>query len=379
MLEQLWPQLSRDPPHLLESLPDRSACVSSSVAAVARARIGVAERIELEENAGEHLPDLVVKAAGDPSRSVSWAAQRPASAFAPLGLQAVEHLVERVYHASDLIARAQRRDAVRVQQIDGAPFGCPSLSSGTKARLSRTTFNVSATPSPTTMISASTSAIGALTVTGVTSNNTAIATSSHGIGREDAPEERETCRARTGGCDKLAGSHGLGLGKAQLRPPASLRRGDHHRTRGRTLKRPRERRARSPAQPPLSRRSQDDDVSALLGGDLSESPGPISHPRPSLLSARESLPPPRPGQTSARRCAAGRCTPHPRVSPRGRRPGAGRDDLAALPRAAAHPRARRVVHTAYDRSAQRHQTSRGQRFDETEQRSTFPAVAHMGR
>ena len=255
---------------------------------------------------------------------------------------------------------------------------CASRSSGAKARRSSTNSTSSAMPSPAMRITASTSAMFALIVIGVTISSAVITTSTTPLAAK-MRQNKESRGARTGGCDKLAGSLGLGLGKAQLRPPASLRRRDHHRTRGRTFKRPRERRAPSPAQPPLSRRSQDDDVSALLGGDLSKSPGPISHPRPSLYrpANRGLLHDPGEQPLGAAPLVA---APHIRVC---RHVGGDQAQAETISQRCRElqriARARRVVHTAYDRSAQRHQISRGQRFDETEQRSTFAAVAHMGR
>ena len=117
VLEQLWPQFSRDPPHFLKSLPDhllRLLEVAPSLGPEC-----IADRIELEENAGKHLPDLIVKATGYASSLALLGCQRPPPAFAPLGFEAVEHLVERAYYASDLIFATDWQALIRVQQVDG--------------------------------------------------------------------------------------------------------------------------------------------------------------------------------------------------------------------------------------------------------------------
>src|SRR5581483_1239234 len=83
LVEHLRPQLAADPPDLLERLPDR--------------RLGLlAPRLafELEQDARQHLSDLVVEAARDPRALGLLRAQHAPRALAALRLEPAEHVVE---------------------------------------------------------------------------------------------------------------------------------------------------------------------------------------------------------------------------------------------------------------------------------------------
>ena len=82
--------------------------------------IGLGERVELEQDAGQHLADLVVQAAGDAQPFGLLGRERSVAALAALRLEPVEHLVERLHHLDHLQAALLRQPLPRPQQVDRA-------------------------------------------------------------------------------------------------------------------------------------------------------------------------------------------------------------------------------------------------------------------
>ena len=93
------------------SVPLRAVSRSSSSCVPQLVRDLRGQPFDLQHGAGQRLADLVVQLAGDPAALALQHAQRLARALAPLGLQPIEHLVERL---------RERRD-VRLP-IDGHPL-----------------------------------------------------------------------------------------------------------------------------------------------------------------------------------------------------------------------------------------------------------------
>ena len=116
VLEQFRPQLLRDPPHLLERATDGSLRLVDAPAPTCA--VGGAERVELEQHAGQHLPDLVVEVARDPHSLRLLGRQRAAAALATLGFQAIEHLIERGDHLGHLGAALLDQSVSGLEQVD---------------------------------------------------------------------------------------------------------------------------------------------------------------------------------------------------------------------------------------------------------------------
>ena len=60
--------------------------------------------VELQQHAGQHLPDLVVQPACDPFALGFLRRQRSTAAFLALGLQAVEHLIEGAHESPEIVS-----------------------------------------------------------------------------------------------------------------------------------------------------------------------------------------------------------------------------------------------------------------------------------
>ena len=118
MLEQVGPELLRDPPDLLQRTPDRLLGLLHPPAPLRRIRAG--QRLELKQHAREHLPDLVVEPARDAPALRLLGRERAAAALAPLGLEAVEHLVERVHELANLGPAALGQALPGTEQVDRA-------------------------------------------------------------------------------------------------------------------------------------------------------------------------------------------------------------------------------------------------------------------
>ena len=95
--------------------------------------------------------------------------------------------------AADLIVAVDLEPLAAAQEVDGLhPLGQVARAARPRAA-SSSAFAATVIASPTTMISACSSLIGALIVTGVTISRTAIAARSAAVDGEHAPEERDAC------------------------------------------------------------------------------------------------------------------------------------------------------------------------------------------
>ena len=93
IVERLGAQPARDLAHLLEALAHRLARLLDLAA---HRRLRVERRpLELQDDRGQRLADLVVQLARDPRALTLLRRQRPPRAVAPLALQPLDHLVER--------------------------------------------------------------------------------------------------------------------------------------------------------------------------------------------------------------------------------------------------------------------------------------------
>ena len=80
--------------------------------------VGRRERVQLEEHACQHLADLVVKPARDPQPLGLLCAQRTLAALAALGLESLQHLVERSHQLFDFDAAALDEPLSGPKKID---------------------------------------------------------------------------------------------------------------------------------------------------------------------------------------------------------------------------------------------------------------------
>ena len=94
LLQRVRAQPARDPAHLLGAVPGRLAqLVELAAQLVGDAR---GEPFDLQDDAGQGLADFVVQLARDPPALGLLNHQRLSRALATLGLQPVEHVVERL-------------------------------------------------------------------------------------------------------------------------------------------------------------------------------------------------------------------------------------------------------------------------------------------
>ena len=96
----------------------RIASLASSTRRPTAVGIRLRERVELEQDAGQHLADLVVEAAGDPQPLGFLRRERAAAALATLGLEPVEHLVEGADDFHDLDSAPLGQSLPRLEQVD---------------------------------------------------------------------------------------------------------------------------------------------------------------------------------------------------------------------------------------------------------------------
>ena len=253
-----------------------SACRTASLVSSTRRRrlvgIGLRERVELEQHAGQHLADLVVEAARDAQPLGLLRGEGAAAALAPLGLEPVEHLVERVDDLDDLDAALLGQALPGPEQVDRAhPLDEPvdrRRASGAAAAGSRR----ASTTSPTTTSSVSTTAIEAWMRPGE-STSTSVPTSS-------SPALIAKTRQSSGSREKRIAqdSRVSSSGRRPVRPaPAAARcalrvagGAISTGTDGRGLELAGERAAQLPAARAARARAEDDHVRALLGRDLRE-------------------------------------------------------------------------------------------------------------
>ena len=108
LVERLGTQTTGDVAHLLRALARRLAHLGDGVLQLGRR--GTAEAVELQDDPGQRLPELVVQLASEPATLALLRGQRPLCALAPLVLEPVQHLVERVEQVADLADRAVEVD-----------------------------------------------------------------------------------------------------------------------------------------------------------------------------------------------------------------------------------------------------------------------------
>jgi hypothetical protein len=112
-----WPL--GDVTHFLETCPRRLASLCQLGAQLHGQR--PLDAPELEDDGGQALPDLVVELPSHAAPLALLGAQRVAGALPALGLQPLEHLVERQRQFDDLGFGAVDGDApARLEQVDGA-------------------------------------------------------------------------------------------------------------------------------------------------------------------------------------------------------------------------------------------------------------------
>ena len=188
VLEQLRPQLLRDPPHLLERLPHRLLRLGD--AAAAALRIGVVERVELEQHAGQHLADLVVQPARDAQPLRLLRCERAAAAVAALALESVEHLVEGVDHLDRLHAALFGQALPGPEQVDGPhPLDEP-VDRGERRAQQQQVRGRASRARPTTTSSASTHRERGVDATGEEREHERPDEQQRRVDREDPPEQR---------------------------------------------------------------------------------------------------------------------------------------------------------------------------------------------
>src|SRR5215475_6348480 len=114
MLEQLRPQLLRDPAHLVDAPPCRLLRLPEELASFRRDLAG--DLVEEEQYAREALADLVVQLRCDPFPFRLLRSEGPAAALTALGLEPVEHVVERLDEIDDLRRSARGEPAPRAKE-----------------------------------------------------------------------------------------------------------------------------------------------------------------------------------------------------------------------------------------------------------------------
>ena len=99
LLQRVGAQPARDPPHLLGAVTRGLAQLLELVAQLLGDARG--EPFDLQHHAGQRLADLVVQLARDPPALGLLDRQRLARAVTALGLEPVEHVVERLREGDD--------------------------------------------------------------------------------------------------------------------------------------------------------------------------------------------------------------------------------------------------------------------------------------
>src|SRR5687767_1609467 len=100
LLEHFGAQLTRYPPHFVEGSPNRLLGVIDLVS-VGRGLVG--DRVQVQQDAGQYLADLVVEVAGDADAFGLLRGQDAAATLLPFAFEAVEHAVEGDDDAADLV------------------------------------------------------------------------------------------------------------------------------------------------------------------------------------------------------------------------------------------------------------------------------------
>ena len=115
MLEHFRAELTRDAADFIESSTDSRLCLVK-VFAVVWCRLR--NRVQLQQHSGQHLPDLVVQVASDPNSLGFLSRQYAPPTLLALALEPVEHLVEGMDHAPDLVIADHGQALARPQQVD---------------------------------------------------------------------------------------------------------------------------------------------------------------------------------------------------------------------------------------------------------------------
>ena len=119
VVERLGSEFAPDPPHVLEARERRFADVHQRIPL--RGRL-TRRALGPQRDRGQGLTDLIVQFAGDPDPLLLLGGQHAPAALAPLALEPVEHLVQRVGERMDLrTSRVERLgSATRLGWVDRA-------------------------------------------------------------------------------------------------------------------------------------------------------------------------------------------------------------------------------------------------------------------
>ena len=115
VLERFGSQLPGDPADVLGAAAGGLAQLVELLAQLVRDARG--EPFDLEHDTGERLADLVVELAGDPAALSLEHSQRLTRAVAALGLQPIEHVVERLRERRDVRLTVNRHPRAGGERI----------------------------------------------------------------------------------------------------------------------------------------------------------------------------------------------------------------------------------------------------------------------
>ena len=154
----------------------RTACLAASISvAVCRHRFG--DRVHVQQDTGQHLPYLVMKVASNSDAFSLLRCEDAPAALLALVLEPVEHLIEGSHDAADFVVASDLQTLAPSQEIHRLPSGAPAARAARAPASEEVRSLPGLPPSPTMMINACSSLIGALIVTGVTISRTANAAS----------------------------------------------------------------------------------------------------------------------------------------------------------------------------------------------------------
>ncbi len=115
LLQDARPQPARHPPDLVEAAPGGLLRLEQLGPQVGGGVVGGV--LQLEQDGGEGLPHLVVQLLRDPPALGLLGGEHPGTARGPLGLQPVEHRVERTGQVRDLAPARHLRAPAGPQQV----------------------------------------------------------------------------------------------------------------------------------------------------------------------------------------------------------------------------------------------------------------------
>ena len=130
LLEHLGAQLARDATDLIESPTDRLFCLADLVTLSGSA---LGDRAEVQQDAGEHLPHLVVQVASDADALGFLGGEDAPAALSALPLEPVEHMVEGDHDAADLVPAQDLETLTGTKQVDPLHSLCKALQRGERA------------------------------------------------------------------------------------------------------------------------------------------------------------------------------------------------------------------------------------------------------